>query len=167
MTATTNTKVYDGSTSADAIPTVTLGTVFSPDVKHFTEAYNSATAGTETLTATGTVDDGFGGADYTYEFIQTDGTITQAIPKLVYGVFNLVDGKNTYSEIVGDINAHGGHAYYGITDDSNHRVDGTFSTIPVSGAVSGTTTPLYINIMFTPNDVTNFSTVNQTAEFGM
>ncbi len=167
VTATTNTKVYDGNTSALATPSVS-GTIFGTDSPNFTEAYSAATAGTGlTLTPNGNVTDGNGGLNYTYTFdpIAT-GVITQAIPKLVYGVFSLVNG-DSYSEIVGDINAHGGHAYYGITDDSNHRVDGTFSTIPVSGAVSGTTTPLYINIMFTPNDVTNFSTVNQTAEFNV
>ncbi len=65
LTAVTNTKAYDGTTSAAAIPTVS-GLMGSDTVKNLTEAYATANVGTgDTLTvATYTVNDGNSGNNY-------------------------------------------------------------------------------------------------------
>jgi hypothetical protein len=78
VTATTNTKTYDGTTSAAAIPTNSaLGT---GDVAAFIEAYSNKNAGVgnKTLIPSGLVTDGNGGANYTYTYVNfTTGTIDQ------------------------------------------------------------------------------------------
>src|SRR5439155_17225850 len=59
VTAATNTKVYDGTTSAAATPTITSGSLATGDTANFTETYGSKNVGTGlTLTATGSVSDG-------------------------------------------------------------------------------------------------------------
>ena len=69
VTAATNTKVFDGTTSAAAIPIITGGLAGSGDKAHFTETYDTAAVGTgKTLTASGTIDDGDGGKDYVITF---------------------------------------------------------------------------------------------------
>jgi len=66
ITAVTNTKVYDGTTSAAAIPTVS-GLKGTDTVTDLSEVYNTPAVGTsKTLTvATYTVNDGNGGHNYT------------------------------------------------------------------------------------------------------
>ena len=77
VTAATNTKGYDGTTSAAATPTI-MGTVVSGDTPNFIENYDSKNAGTgKTLTATGTVNDGNGGNNYAVTFVaDASGAIT-------------------------------------------------------------------------------------------
>ena len=78
VTATANSKPYDGTTSAAATPTVTNGTIQGSDVAAFSETYDSPSAGTgKTLTPAGIVNDGNNGDNYTYTFISsTNGVIT-------------------------------------------------------------------------------------------
>ena len=78
VTAATNTKGYDGTTSAAAAPTIT-GTLATGDSANFTESYDTKNAGTgKTLTATGTVNDGNGGSNYAITFVaDTTGLINR------------------------------------------------------------------------------------------
>ena len=80
VTATTNTKPYDGTTSAAAHPTITTGSIQPGDTAPvWTESYNNQNAGTgKTLTpAALTVADGNGGANYSYTYAQNyTGVIT-------------------------------------------------------------------------------------------
>jgi hypothetical protein len=78
VTAATNTKLYDGTTTAAATPTITSGTLVAGDTANFTEAYATKNAGTgKTLTPAGTVNDGNGGANYNVSFVNnTTGVIT-------------------------------------------------------------------------------------------
>jgi autotransporter-associated beta strand protein len=80
VTATANTKTYDGTTSAAATPALTSGSIQNGDAGHFTETYDTQNAGTgKTLTPAGTVTDGNSGANYSYSFVATvNGTITIA-----------------------------------------------------------------------------------------
>jgi gliding motility-associated-like protein len=56
LTASTNTKVYDGTLSATATPTITLGTLASGDVGVYSETYDTKNQGTnKTLTPTATI----------------------------------------------------------------------------------------------------------------
>ena len=71
VTAATNTKTYDGTTSAAATPTITAGALARTDTANFTETYDSKNVGTgKTLTPSGTVNDGNSGNNYTYTFGQ-------------------------------------------------------------------------------------------------
>ena len=78
VTAVTNTKGYDGNTSAIAIPTLPLGALAPNDIASFTEVYSdkSADAG-KTLIPSGTVNDNNDGNNYAIIFINdTTGVIT-------------------------------------------------------------------------------------------
>jgi len=80
VTATPNTKVYDGTTSAVAIPAFTSGSLVSGDTANFSETYNNRNVGTgKTLTPSGTVNDGNGGNNYAVTFQSANtGVITPA-----------------------------------------------------------------------------------------
>jgi hypothetical protein len=65
VTAATSGKVYDGTTSSTAIPTVTGGSLVTGDAAAFSESFDTRNAGSgKTLTAAGSVNDGNGGANY-------------------------------------------------------------------------------------------------------
>src|SRR4029079_11775 len=58
VVAITNTKPYDGGTSAAATPGVSVGTLAATEVGHFTETYDTKYVGSgKILTPTGTVTD--------------------------------------------------------------------------------------------------------------
>src|SRR5204862_2543701 len=65
VTASAHSKVYDGTTSAAAIPTITSGTLAVGDAGNFTETYDTKHVGTgKTLTPAGSVSDGNSGNSY-------------------------------------------------------------------------------------------------------
>jgi len=80
VTAATNTKTYDSTTTATALPTITGGALQGSDTADFSEAYANANAGTnKTLTPSASVSDGNGGNNYSYTFVNnTTGIINQA-----------------------------------------------------------------------------------------
>ena len=91
ITAVTNTKVYDGTTTAAAIPTVS-GLVGSDTVTNLTETYASPNVGTGiTLSvATYTVNDGNNGNNYAVTLVSNNtGVITAAAATATF------DGKDT------------------------------------------------------------------------
>ena len=80
VTAVANTKVYDGTNLAAALPThASLGT---GDTAGFTEVYTDPNVGTsKVMSPLGVVTDGNGGANYTYTYISSPlGTITKTEP---------------------------------------------------------------------------------------
>jgi hypothetical protein len=78
VTAVTNSKIYDATASAAAIPTITVGTIQTGDTANFVETYDTKNVGTgKTLTPSGTVTDGNSGNNYAYTFVtNTTGVIT-------------------------------------------------------------------------------------------
>jgi hypothetical protein len=73
VTAQTNTKAYDGNTSAAAIPTI-IPPLALTDSTGFIETYDNADSGSgKTLTPSGVVIDDNGGANYSYHYV-TDTT---------------------------------------------------------------------------------------------
>src|SRR5206468_971550 len=72
-----NTKVYDGTTSAAATPTITGG-LGTGDTANFIETYDNKNVGTtKTMTPSGTVNDGNSGNNYSITFATSaNGTIT-------------------------------------------------------------------------------------------
>ena len=79
VTAASNTKPYDGGTSATGTPTITARGLQTGDTTTaFTETYDNKNVGTgKTLTPAGVVNDGNGGANYNYTYAQNfTGVIT-------------------------------------------------------------------------------------------
>jgi filamentous hemagglutinin family protein len=75
VTATPNTKTYDGTETATATPTVTAGMIFDPDTGTFIESYNQKNVGTGlTLTPTGSISDGNGGKNYIVTYVPISGS---------------------------------------------------------------------------------------------
>jgi len=79
VTAGSNTKTYNGTTSAAATPTITAGALLAGDTASWSETYDTRNAGSgKTLMPTGTVSDGNGGNNYTVIFVPvTTGTINK------------------------------------------------------------------------------------------
>jgi filamentous hemagglutinin family protein len=122
VTAAANSKTYDGTATAAATPTVTLGTIFAGDTGSFTESYASGNAGTGlTLTPSGSVSDGNGGNNYAVTFAP-----------VMTGVINqraiLVTGMRAYDGTT-DVDS----SILAITND----VDGANLTLSGSGTLSG------------------------------
>ncbi len=80
VTAAANSKVYDGTTAATAVPTITSGSLAFSDTANFSESYASKNAGTGLeLVPAGIVNDGNNGNNYDVTFVNADtGTITPA-----------------------------------------------------------------------------------------
>jgi glucuronoarabinoxylan endo-1,4-beta-xylanase len=80
VTAAANTKTYDGTTSAAAVPTVTAGNIQTGDsAPTWTETYDTPYVGigNKTLTPSGVVNDNNGGKNYNYIFVPVStGTIS-------------------------------------------------------------------------------------------
>ncbi len=78
VTAASDTKVYDSTTSSSAVPTVTTGSLAGTDTGAFTQTFDTANVGTaKTLTPAGLVSDGNGGANYAITFANdTSGVIS-------------------------------------------------------------------------------------------
>ncbi len=69
VTAAASTKTYDGTTSSTSTPTITVGTLASPDTAAWTESYDNKNMGnTHVMTPAGTVGDGNGGNNYNVMF---------------------------------------------------------------------------------------------------
>ncbi len=70
VTAAPNTKTYDGTTTASAVPTINGGSLVGGDTACFTESYDTPDAGSnKTLTPAGSVNDGNGGGNYSVTFV--------------------------------------------------------------------------------------------------
>jgi hypothetical protein len=80
VTAASDTKVYDGTTSSAAAPTLTSGSLAVGDTAGFTQAFDTRNVGVgKTLTAVGSVNDGNGGNNYAVTFMTDNtGVITPA-----------------------------------------------------------------------------------------
>jgi hypothetical protein len=84
VTAAANTKGYDGTTAASALPTITSGSLVAGDTASWSESYDSAAVGTgETLMPAGIVDDDNGGGNYQVTFAPNTGVITQTMDHFV------------------------------------------------------------------------------------
>jgi len=98
ISATTNTKVYDGTTSASATPSVS-GLVGTDTVTGLTEAYTSKDVkganGSTAVVTSYTVNDGNSGNDYTVTTATAAGTITPAALTITAsGDAKTYDGEN-------------------------------------------------------------------------
>ena len=79
VAAAQSTRTYDGSATSNGPPSITLGSLAAGDATtSFSQTFDSRNAGSRTLTASGTVNDGNGGNNYGYTFNTAAGTINKA-----------------------------------------------------------------------------------------
>jgi hypothetical protein len=100
VTAATNSKTYDRTTSAAAVGSITLGTLAAGDAAPtWTETYNNKDVGSgKTLTAAGIISDGNGGANYTLTFTNNTTGIINAVGLTISGTSasnKVYDGNTT------------------------------------------------------------------------
>ena len=143
VTAAANSKAYDGTTGAAALPTITSGSVQTGDTASFTESYASKTVGAgKTLTPAGSVSDGNGGNNYTYSFVGSANGVITARPLTVTatGVNKPYDGTTTATVTLGDNRISGDvftDSYSSASFSSKNAGSGL--TVNVSGiSISGT-----------------------------
>ena len=138
ITAATNTKTYDGTTGAAAVPTVTSGVIQTGDVVNFIEIYNNKNVGNgKTLTASGTVTDGNSGNNYSYSFATNSTgvitakaiTVTAATDSKTYNGTTSSVGVPTYSLQAGDATTTAP------TQTFNNKNVGSGKTLTASGLV--------------------------------
>ncbi len=76
VTATPDTKTYDGTAASSAIPS-TAGGLGAGDTAAFTQTFDSRNAGSRTLTPAGSVNDQYGGNNYAITFVNGAGVINK------------------------------------------------------------------------------------------
>jgi hypothetical protein len=78
VSATTHTKVYNGSINSTVLPTIIAGNIVAGDTFGFIQTFDNKNVGTaKVLTPSGTVNDGNGGANYAVTFLTNNtGAIT-------------------------------------------------------------------------------------------
>lgn len=75
VTAASSSKVYDGTTSSSAVPTVTTGSLAYNDALSYTETYDNRNTGlTHVMTASGAVSDMNGGLNYSVTLVPSTAT---------------------------------------------------------------------------------------------
>ena len=77
VTAVTDTKVYDGTTSSAGVPTVSAPGIATGDLANFSQAFDTKNAGPRILNPSGSVTDGNSGNNYAVTFMTASGTISQ------------------------------------------------------------------------------------------
>jgi hypothetical protein len=76
VTATPDTKTYDGSANSSRLPVITVGSLVSGDTATYSQAFDSRNAGVRSLLASIVIADGNGGQNYSTVFHSAAGTIT-------------------------------------------------------------------------------------------
>ncbi|WP_392544136.1 MBG domain-containing protein [Oryzobacter telluris] len=163
VSAVTDTKTYDGTTSSDQTPTLSPNALVGTDTANFTQSFDTKNVGTgKTLTATGQVQDGNNGNNYAVTFVEnTTGSITA---KSLTGSFTSADKtydgsttatatNRTLTGVVGaeDVTLTGGTATFA---DKNVA---TNKTVTLTGAtLSGTQSGNYTlgSVTTTTADIT-------------
>jgi hypothetical protein len=79
ITAATDSRVYNGTTSSVGVPTITAGALQGTDTASWTETFDTKNVGTnKTLTPAGVVTDGNSGMNYSYTYVtNATGVVTQ------------------------------------------------------------------------------------------
>jgi len=140
VTATANTKVYDGTTLAAARPTVTMGVLAAGDVGVWTETYSDKDVGTnKTLSPSGFVRDAAGNivtGRYFIDFVQTtNGTITpRPLTVTATAANRIYDGTDTVDVTLADDRIPGDDVVvdYSLAYMTNKNA-GTGKTVTVTG----------------------------------
>jgi hypothetical protein len=149
VTATTNTKTYDGTVGSSAVPMITLGALQGTDTANFIETYDTKNAVTgKTLTPSGSVNDGNGGNNYTVTTVaNTTGVINKAsLTITATGLNKVYEGTTTAMVTLSDNHVSGDVLTDSYTSASfADKNVGTNKTISVSGiSISGADAGNYV-----------------------
>lgn len=155
VSAATDTKTYDGSTSSVGAPTVTSGSIVAGDTGSFNQAFDNKDAGTnKTLTATGTVTDGNGGNNYAVSFVADNtGVINKANLVITANpgqskVFGAADPL-PFSFTIGGSGLFGGDLLTGALDRVSGEVVGSYAINQGTLDAGANYTINYIGDLFT------------------
>jgi uncharacterized repeat protein (TIGR01451 family) len=150
VTAASNTKVYDGTISATAAPTITSGSLAFGDTAAFGETYNTPAVGMGwTLAPAGTVDDGNGGANYSVTFVSnTSGAITQTVDHFAVTASpaNVAAGNNFILTVTAEdagghiVTGYEGTVEFNSSDPLEPQPAGNFTFAPGSGVAAAMAT---------------------------
>ncbi|MFI5457507.1 MAG: YDG domain-containing protein, partial [Isosphaerales bacterium] len=135
ITGVTNTKVYDGTTSAAGVPAITSGVLQGSDTANFVETYSTRNVGVGlTLTPSGTVNDGNGGANYTYTFVPAStGVITiEALTITAVTNTKFYDGTTSAAAIPTVTGLKGADTVTNLSETYDSPAIGTGKTLSVS-----------------------------------
>jgi hypothetical protein len=172
ITAQTNTKVYDGNTTAAAIPLLTVGAIQPGDSATYSETYDTKNVGVgKTLTPAAAITDGNGGNNYTVTLVNDTTGIITAKPLTVTatGINKVYDATTaatvTFSDdrVLGDVFTVSGVAVFA---DKNVGVGKPVSVTGI--AIAGTDAGNYTLTSTTANTTANITaktlTVTATAD---
>jgi hypothetical protein len=183
VTATTNSKEYDRTTTAAAVPTITSGTLAFSDTANFIETYDDKTAVTgKTLTPSGTVTSSNPGTNYNVTFVATTtGVITKKPLSVSAGLVvtpKNYDG-NTSATVTGAAGVLGviagdsvgatiglGGEVYSTSTVGTHNVTGTLFTISGTDAGNYSATPIVLTGVINPKPITVTPNAAQTKVYG-
>jgi hypothetical protein len=187
--AVTNTKAYDGNTTASAVPTVeaatgATGLVLTDSVSGRTEAYGSPNAGFETLSVTAyTVNDGNSGNNYSVSLIPANGKInpdpltatvqeSADMPPVFTASYVGFVNQETASVVSGTLSC----AVSGTQDNSNnypisctglsalnYNISYDYSDSSLSGIDAAIPAPLVVNVVGTTQLVSSTPTFTLTS----
>ncbi len=135
ITALANTKTYDATTSAAAVPAITSDSLGVGDTPRFTEVYGTQNVGTSlTLTPSGTVDDGNDGHNYTYRFVPVSTGVITPAPLTITAVTNtkVYDGTTSATAIPTDSGLQGTDSVTNLSETYDTRNAGTNKTLSVA-----------------------------------
>ncbi len=146
VTATTNTKTYDGTASALATPTITSGTLFTGDTAVLTESYDNKNVGTgKTLAPTAVISDGNSGNNYAITYVNSTGAINKAALTVTANNAVKTSGQPTPAFTA---------SYSGLaTGDSSASLTGslTFDTTATTSSAPGTYAITLTGTLASPN----------------
>jgi len=157
VTAGTETKVYDGDTTSDGAPSVTVGALQTGDtIAAITQTYDTRDVGTgKTLTASGVVSDGNSGNNYTLTLAtNTTGEITARPITVTAATDTKVYDDNTSSDGVPTVTGGslvGGDVISAMTQTYATKTVGSDKTINAAGVVTDGNSGDNYTVTFTPN----------------
>jgi uncharacterized repeat protein (TIGR01451 family) len=156
VTAVTDTKVYDATTSSDETPTITSGTLVTGDTANFTQSFVTASVGTgKTLVPAGSVSDGNSGNNYAVTFANdTTGAITARAVTVK---------ANNQTKTYGDVFTFAGTEFtvsVGTLASSDAIASVTLSSTGAAGGatVAGSPYPILVgNAVFSSGSASNYN----------
>ncbi|MGB2879301.1 MAG: GLUG motif-containing protein [Candidatus Omnitrophota bacterium] len=156
VTALTDTKVCDGTTSSAEVPVITVGSLAGDDTADWTQTFDTMKAGTDkVLTPSGTVNDGNGGLNYAVTFITDDtGVILPAAVSYLLFIDQPPAHEAAGAVITPAITVNAYDGYDNLcTNDSSTVIDMAIDNNPGGGILSGDTDKVLVNGVATFNDL--------------
>jgi len=158
VTALSNTKVYDTTTSTSAMPVITTGTLFGTDTAVLAETYSNKNVGMgKTLTPTATINDGNSGVNYSISYVQNAGGVITPASLTVSGI---TAANKVYDASAAAMVSTAGAVYTGLlgSDAVTVSASGTFADKNV-----GTGKTVALSSSYSGTDVGNYSITDQAS----